>query len=312
MLNLVADLFGYVMKIMCDFIQNYGIAVILFTILVKLMLIPLTLKQQKSLEKSQQLQPKIAELQSKYGKDQQKFAEEYQKLLKENNTSMLGSSGCSGCLLTFIQLPIILAVFYMMASPLSHIIKMDESLIEEYKNELNDSRKAQQIEYIESHSGEYTSEDYAKYLKNAEEATYINPTYCEIEIIKEKNLMDMEFLGINLGDVAASNKDKPVLLIIPVLSGLFTALTFVISNYINKKKGVVRPKAEDQEIPMPDMRVMNIMMPIMIASLAYSVPQSVGLYWAVSNFLGIIQTIVMNRKVFMKENKMLTAGSKKK
>ena len=60
------------------------------------------------------------------------------------------------------------------------------------------------------------------------------------------------------------------------------------------------------------MRVMNTMMPIMLGFVAYSVPQGVGLYWATSNFIGIVQTVVMNRKVFMKEKKMLNEGNTKK
>ena len=66
----------------------------------------------------------------------------------------------------------------------------------------------------------------------------------------------------------------------------------MINNAINKKKGIQQPKPEDMEVPMPDMRVMNIMMPLMLGYVAYSIPQGVGLYWALSNFIGIIQTVV--------------------
>ncbi len=314
MFNLVADIFGYLMNFICSIVSNYGVAILIFTVLVKLLLVPLTIKQQKSLEQSQKIQPKVQELQKKYGKDQQKFAEEYQKLLKENNTTMLGSSGCSGCLLTLVQFPIILGMFYMMASPLSHIMKMDEDKIEEYKNELNETRKIEAIQLLESKSGEYSKKEYAKMIEDAEKATYVNSTYSEIEIIKEKELMDLSFLGINLGDVASANKDNKKLLIIPILSALFTYLTVAITNYINKKKGIVQPKPEDQEIPMPDMRVMNAVMPIMLGYVAYSVPQGVGLYWATSNLLGIVQTVAMNAKTLFKkdENKMLNEGSKNK
>ncbi|MBQ6860516.1 MAG: YidC/Oxa1 family membrane protein insertase [Clostridia bacterium] len=312
MLNLIAGLFGYLMNFICYFVSNYGIAIILFTILVKLLLVPMTIKQQKSLEQTQKLQPLVQELQKKYGNNQQKFAEEYQKMLKENNTTMLGSSGCTGCLLSLIQIPIILAMFYMMASPLTHIMKMDDVKINEYKEEIIATRKAEAIALLESTSGEYTSEEYTKALENLENATYLNPTYSEIEVVKENELMDLNFLGINLGDVAANNKDNYKLLVIPILSALFTYLSVAVTNWLNKKKGIVQPKPEDSDIPMPDMRIMNATMPIMLGVVAYSVPQGVGLYWATSNFLGIVQTLVMNYKVFKKEKKMLNEGTTKK
>lgn len=312
MLNLIAGLFGYLMNLIWHIVSNYGIAIIIFTVLVKLLLLPLTIKQQKSLEQSQKLQPLVQELQKKYGNNQQKFAEEYQKMLKENNTTMLGSTGCSGCLISLIQIPIILAMFYMMASPLSHIMKLDEAKITEYENDLIATRKAEAIANLEATSGDYTTVEYEKALENIEKATFVNPTYSEIEIIKENELMDLNFLGINLGDVASANKGNYKLLVIPVLSALFTYLSVAVTNWLNKKKGIVQPKPEDMDVPMPDMRVMNATMPIMLGFVAYSVPQGVGLYWATSNFLGIVQTLVMNRKVFKKEKKMLNEGTTKK
>lgn len=308
MLNFVASLFGYLMNFICSIVQNYGIAIIIFTILVKLMLLPLSFKQQKSLEKAQKMQGLMQELQKKYGNDQEKFLQEYQKMLKENNTTMLGSTGCSGCLLNFIQLPILLGMFYMLVSPLTHIMKMDSEEILRYKDEIVSSRRAQAIELLVANSGETLSAEALDAeitkINSADDSNFIDPRYYEIEIIKENEIMDLNFFGINLGEAASKNKDNLVLLIIPALSGLFTALSIAINNYINKKKGIVQPKPEDMEIPMPDMRVMNIMMPLMLFSVAYAIPQGVGLYWVTSNLIGIIQTIVQ-RVVLEPSNKNL-------
>lgn len=296
MLNFVASLFGYLMNFIYGIVQNYGIAIIIFTVLVKLMLLPLSFKQQKSLEKAQKMQGLMQELQKKYGNDQEKFLQEYQKMLKENNTTMLGSTGCSGCLLNFIQLPILLGMFYMLVSPLTHIMKMESEDILRYKNELVASRKTEAIELLISNSGDILSEEGLNAeitkINSADDSSFIDPRYYEIEIIKENEIMDLNFFGINLGEAASKNKDNLVLLIIPILSGGFTALSIAINNFINKKKGIVQPKPEDMEIPMPDMRVMNIMMPLMLFSVAYAIPQGVGLYWVTSNLIGIIQTVV--------------------
>lgn len=296
MLDFIAGLCGYLMNFICSIVQNYGLAIVVFTILVKLLLIPLTHKQQKSLEKAQKMQTIMQDLQKKYGQDQERFMLEYQKALKENDMNMLTGMGCSGCLINLIQLPILLGMFYMMVSPLTHIMKMDQEEILKYKNEIIDERKQVAITQLYEVSGDLLTEEginaeIAK-INEADDSKYIDPRYYEIDIIKEKEIMDLEFFGINLGEVASKNKDNKILLIIPGLSMLFTYLSLAINNMINKRKGIVQPKPEDMEVPVPDMRVMNIMMPLMLGYVAYSIPQGVGLYWALSNFIGVIQIVV--------------------
>lgn len=312
MFEAVASLSGYLMNFIYSLVQNYGVAIIIFTLLIKLILLPFTIKQQKSLEEAQELQPIIQELQRKYGNDQQKFAEEYQKLLKSRNTSMMSSMGCSGCLINLIQLPILLGMFYMLVNPLTHIVKIDEDKINEYKNEINTQRMNAAVASIKAKSDEYTDVELEEMLEKARKASYVDSRYYEIDIIKDHELLnisdeekekldiDMEFFGINLCDVAANNTANKLLLIIPVLSTLFTYLSLWISTYFNKKKGIKTPKPEDSEIPMPDMRVMNIMMPVMIGYAAYAIPQGVGLYWATSNMLGVIQLVAL-KLVFDKD-----------
>ncbi len=301
MLNFVAGLCGYLMSFICSIVENYGIAIIVFTVLVKALLIPLSHKQQKSLEKAQKMQTIMQELQKKYANDQERFMIEYQKALKENDMSMLTGMGCSGCLINLIQLPILLGMFYMMVSPLTHIMKMDQDEILKYKNEIIANRKQEAIEEVYEISGDILTEEELNLaiaeIESGDDSLYIDPRYYEIDIIKENNLMNLEFFSINLGDVASKNKDNKLLLVIPVLSMIFTYISLAINNIINKKKGIVQPKPEDMEIPMPDMRVVNIMMPLMLGYVAYSIPQGVGLYWALSNFIGVVQT-VFQRIVF--------------
>ncbi len=320
MLNFIAGLCGYLMSYICLIVENYGFAIIVFTILFKLLLIPLSNKQEKSMEKAQKMQAIMTDLQKKYPNDQQKMVEEYQKALQENDMSMMSGMGCSGCLIQLIQLPILLGMFYMMVSPLTHIMKMPQEEILKYKEEIVNNRKEQAIEQLYAISGDKLSSGdlilEEEKIRSGEDYLYIDQRYYEIDIIKEKELMDLEFLGINLGDVAAKNKDNKALLIIPLLSMTFTYISLIINNAINKKKGIQQPKPEDIEIPMPDMRVMNIMMPLMLGYVAYSIPQGVGLYWALSNFIGIIQTVV--RRVILDpdkkkdEKKLLTENNEVK
>ena len=296
MFNAIANLFGYLMNFIYNITQNYGVAIIIFTVLTKLLLLPLTLKQQKSMAKTQELQPLMQELQRKYGNDQQRFAEEYQKLLKEKNMTMMSGMGCSGCLIQLIQIPILFGMFYMMASPLTNILKLDAAEIEQYKQEVQVIKKEEAIENLEANESLYTVEEFEKLMKNAEETDYLAGRYYEIEI--------MNFLGLNLCDITLYNKTEWVLWIIPILSCLCTFITTKIAMPKQPQSVKKEAKPEDksmvptaEDMPMPDMRMMNMMMPFMTGYIAVVVPQGVGLYWVTSNIIGIIQQLILKKKL---------------
>lgn len=307
MLSFIASMFGYVMSFIYGLVQNYGIAIILFTLLVKVLLLPLTIKQQKSMEKMQELQPLYQELQRKYGNDQQRLSLEYQKLMKEKNVSMMSGMGCSGCILQLIQFPIILGLFYMMVSPLTYILKLPQEEIDGYKQNLNSYYAAQVIESRQNSGETLTEAEIAEinsgdYLKNSR--------YHELVIAKQENLFNMQFLDINLGDIANENRDNFLLYIIPVLCMGITFISLRMSTKTlneTKKKDEVKANNDEkgmtttnEEMPMPDMRVMNAMMPIMTGYIAFIAPQGLGLYWTVNSLLQLIQMYVLkavkNRK----------------
>lgn len=301
MLSFLANIFGYVMNFIYSLVQNYGLAIILFTLLVKLLLLPLTIKQQKSMEKMQELQPLYQELQRKYGNDQQRLALEYQKLLKEKNMNMASGMGCSGCLLQLIQLPIILGLFYMMVSPLTYILKLPEEQILEYKQNLNTYYAEQALANAQSSGEELTSGEVLEimsgdYLKDS--------NYIELVLAKQENLFNMEFLGINLGDIASKNMNNYLLYILPILCMIVTFISLRISSGEMKKKqeDMLKPNNDEknlalqnEEMPMPNMAVMNTMMPIMTGYIAFIAPQGLSLYWTVNSLLQLIQIVVLKK-----------------
>ena len=299
------------MSFIYGLVQNYGIAIILFTVLVKVLLLPLTIKQQKSMEKMQELQPLYQELQRKYGNDQQRLSLEYQKLLKEKNMNMMSGMGCSGCLLQLIQFPIILGLFYMMVSPLTYILKLPQEEIDQYKQNLN-SYYASQIIESRQNSGETLTEAEIAEINSGD---YLqNSRYHELVIAKQENLFNMQFLDINLGDIANENRDNFLLYIIPVLCMGITFISLRMSaktlDDAKKKENIKANNDEkgmtttNEEIPMPDMRVMNTMMPIMTGYIAFIAPQGLGLYWTTNSLLQLIQmTVLKKMKDKKKDNK---------
>lgn len=311
MLSFIASVFGYAMSFIYGVGQNYGIAIILFTVLVKIILLPLTIKQQKSMEKMQELQPLYQELQRKYGNDQQRLSLEYQKLLKEKNMNMMSGMGCSGCLLQLIQFPIILGLFYMMVSPLTYILKLPQEEIDQYKQNLN-SYYASQIIESKQNSGETLTEAEIAEINSGD---YLqNSRYHELVIAKQEKLFNMQFLGINLGDIANENRGNFLLYIIPVLCMGITFISLRMSSKTldeAKKKENIKANNDEkgmttanEEMPMPDMRVMNTMMPIMTGYIAFIAPQGLGLYWTTNSLLQLIQMRVLKKmKDKKKDNK---------
>ena len=311
MLSFIASVFGYAMSFIYGLVQNYGIAIILFTVLVKIILLPLTIKQQKSMEKMQELQPLYQELQRKYGNDQQRLSLEYQKLLKEKNMNMMSGMGCSGCLLQLIQFPIILGLFYMMVSPLTYILKLPQEEIDQYKQNLN-SYYASQIIESKQNSGETLTDAEIAEINSGD---YLqNSRYHELVIAKQEKLFNMQFLGINLGDIANENRGNFLLYIIPVLCMGITFISLRMSSKTldeAKKKENIKANNDEkgmttanEEMPMPDMRVMNTMMPIMTGYIAFIAPQGLGLYWTTNSLLQLIQMSVLKKmKDKKKDNK---------
>ena len=128
MIEAIASFFGIIIRFIYELVNNnYLISILLFTFLTKLILLPLTLMQIKSTEKIQEITPKDAEIREKYKNDKQKQAEELSKLYSENKINPMG-----GCLPLLIQLPIILAMFYIVKQPLTYITQTPAEDIKNY------------------------------------------------------------------------------------------------------------------------------------------------------------------------------------
>lgn len=112
MVNAIATPLGVLLRYIFNIVNNYGVSIIIFTILIKMLLLPLTLKQSQSMKKMQELNPKLKEIQKKYGKDKQKLNEKTMELYREHNVNPAG-----GCLPLLIQLPILIALFNVLRLP---------------------------------------------------------------------------------------------------------------------------------------------------------------------------------------------------
>lgn len=274
MFNFLANIFGYILNVIYNVVNNYGAAIIIFTIILKLAMLPISIKQQKTLKKSAKLQVKVKEIQEKYSNDQVRQSQEMMDLYKKENMSPF-----SGCLTSIIQIIIVISVFYLVSKPLTYMKHVDQELLNSYSTEISDS------------SGELLR-------------------YPEISIIKEKGYLDekvnlnMNFLGLDLSDVPTQNYKDPRVYIIPGLYVITSIISTKLTTSLNKKtkkentiKEEDKPKEKEQDAMEEMNRQMTIMMPVMAVSIALIAPLGLALYWLVSNILMILERLVINNLV---------------
>ena len=272
----LASLFGYLLNFIYDLVNNYGLAIIIFTIVIKLLMLPISIKQQKTMKKSVKIQEKVKQLQFKYKNNPEQLNKATIELYKSEKMSPF-----SGCLSAILQIVILLSVFFMVQSPLTYMKKVDEGLINQYKDEIKQNQEGQNNQTM----------------------------YPEIEIIKEKGSQDervninMEFLGLDLSSVPVSNLSDYRVYIIPVLYVISSFISIKISNTITNKK---KNEEEDKEPSEMDAilqanKNMMYIMPIMSVSISMIAPLGLALYWLVSNVLMITEKLILNKVMDSKE-----------
>lgn len=285
MIAFFANIFGYILNFIYGIFQNYGIAIILFTILLKIVLLPLTIKQQKTMRKTSKIQEKLKIIQFKYKNDPQMLNQETMALYKRENMSPF-----SGCLSAIVQILLLLAMFYLVSSPLTYMKKVDTDIINGYKEELQLEEKA------------------------------VATAYPEINIIKEKGSTDetvnlnMNFLSLDLSNVPSQNLTDPTVYVIPLLYVISSVFSIKLSMNMTKKnknekaleKADNNENNEDKENTELDaMESMNknmmIMMPIMSVIISFIAPLGLALYWLVNNVLMIIERVAITKILDKKE-----------
>lgn len=279
MFDFFANTFGYVLNLLYNLLNNYGLAIILFTILIKIILLPISIKQQRTMKKSAKLQEQMKSIQFKYKNDPEKMNQEIMSLYKSENMSPM-----SGCLSSIIQLILLLSIIYLVKSPLTYMRKIPTENLNNYVKQMQDEGKN------------------------------VNNVYPEIDIIREKGpeneevRLNMEFLGLDLSEIPQQSMSDYRVYIIP---GLYIISTFIsmrlttsMQAKAKKKKDVIeldadgKPKADDSnevDVAMQTNKMMSWMMPIMSISIAFIAPLGLALYWLINNILMIIERLVLDR-----------------
>lgn len=287
----IANLFGYLLNFLYNTFNNYGIAIIVFSVILRIILIPVTIFQQKSMKKSAELQEKMKEIQKKYKNNPEKLNQETMNLYKTEKVNPL-----SGCLSSILQIIIILSVFWLVSKPLTYMKKVPQDTINNYVTEIKEA-------------GSSTS------------------AYQEIDVIKQKGQQDenvninLDFFGIDLSMVPNANMKDLKVYIIPVLYVLTSFLSMKLTNKQAKtkkkktlaiaeksqdsKENIEKEEKDPAEEAAESMELMsnsmNYMFPIMTISISFVTPLGLALYWLVSNVLIMIERVIID-KVFDKKD----------
>ena len=281
-MNILYDIlgvpFGYVMRFIYNLVQNYGVAIILFTLFSKLLLFPINYKTQKSSAKMQKLNPKLKALRQKYEKEPQKLQEAQMALYQEE-----GVNPGASCLPMFLQFFLLFGILAVVYKPLTHVLGYSGDVIDNVVNLVKD-----QFPEIASKfkAGDLREELYVMEAFK-ENSSLFNVAGFDNSVVK--NFLDnFTFLGIDLGKTPNIKDFSNIgLWCIPFISGILQLAMTFYTQIVNKKKN------PDQ----PNMGCMNIMlygMPIFSIWFAFNVPAGVGFYWACSSLVSFLIQIGLN------------------
>lgn len=292
---------GFIIEHIYNLVSNYGLAIIIFTIIIKLILIPLNIRSQKAMKKQQKIQPLLAEIQQKYANDQQKLQREMTKLYKENNISMTG-----GCLPMLIQMPILVGLYQVIQKPISYLVGITSDMwnTAPFINEVIRLQKAMvdlghNIGNLASMSMEQLANNSQIQLSKWAELVGTNGTALEGVTGTHPWVLNFDFLGLDLSNAPSaafnyimrldfSNWSIIALLAIPILA----VIASVVSMKVTQAQSGQNNNDNGQAAQMS--KSMSLMMPVMTAFFTVTLPAGLGLYWIISSVTQVLQQLLTN------------------
>ena len=278
MLDAIATPFGWLMRQFYELTGNFGLAVILFSLAVTIVLLPFMAKSKKGMMRMTRLQPKLMELQKKHEGNQQKLNEEIAKLYRQEKASPMG-----GCLWSLLPFPILLALYRAVIRPLTIVMGVPDELLAEGGALLNRLNEL----------GFTLAEGANSYYAQIYQSEFITANFDQFAGISDKLIpMDFNFLGLNLAATPNwhfwafdfSEGVWPVigLFLIPIIS---TALSY-LSMYISQKVNATTATTAQAQSTN---KMMLWMMPLMSLWLGFTLPAAMGIYWIMNSITGIIR-----------------------
>lgn len=301
---------GFIVRISNAIIPNYALALFLFALIIKLLLFPLGIKQQKNSVKQASLQPKERAIRKKYDgrtdkPTQLKMNEEIQQLYKDENFSMFG-----GCLPMLVQFPILMGLYSVIRNPLQYILMISTDIIDKIEVKFLELYNAGLLENvsdgIKNAIEKLSPENVAALTADASSVNFSLPQIDMVSSLRADSGIFSAFSELFEGTRVASIADLPnftlfgidfsqtpsfafnILLLIPVL-------TFLASFFGMKltRRFSYQPQASGDM--GQSMKIMDWTMPLLSVWITFSVPGVIGLYWIYQNILSTVQQFILKK-----------------
>lgn len=282
--------FAWLVRLFYDLTNSYGVALILFTLVIKLIMLPFQMKSKKSMMRMSRVSGQMQDLQKRYAKNQAKFQEEMQKLYEEE-----GVNPMSGCLWSFLPLPILMALYSIIRQPITHFMMLSKDVLQTVVQSVADAGvDLTNIVMMDKATG-------APALKDG---LYQMAAYGQINLVKAVQEMGLstpdgwfnvnyKFLGLDLTAtpweyVKSFTFTWAVIgvILIPILAGLSQ---FVFSKLTMK----TQPQAD--AAGGASMKSMMYMMPLFSVYIAFIMPAALGVYWIAQSVFSLIQEAILNK-----------------
>mgnify|MGYP002665855793 CR=1 FL=1 len=282
--NIFSYPFGYVIAFLYNlFHQNYLVAILFFAIIIKLILLPSSIKQQKNQAKSRRMQTRINKIKEKYKDDQQKQNEAITEFYQKEGFSSM-NMGCGTLIFQFI---IIMGLYGAIYKPLTYILRIDKIFGNGTVEKLTNAVQAFEHTTGRRAAG-YNEITVLKHVSQLQGAhTGVDPAVFPVL----QNFSDhFNAVGFNFGDIPKQlMHTNHLIVLVPILSFLFAMLSSIYTLWRTKKQG------DATQSSMASMGCMMLTMPLISLWLAFEFPVGIGVYWAFNSLLGVIQMIILDR-----------------
>ena len=282
--------FAWLVRLFYNLTNSYGVALILFTLVIKLIMLPFQMKSKKSMMRMSRVSGQMQELQKRYAKNQAKLQEEMQKLYEEE-----GVNPMSGCLWSLIPFPILIALYSIIRQPITHFMMLSKDVLQTVVQSAADAGvNLTNIVMMDKATG----------TPALKEGLYQLASYGQINLVKavqEMGLstpegwfdMNYNFLGLDLTATPWEYVKNFTftwavigVILIPILAGLSQ---FVFSKLTMK----TQPQAD--AAGGASMKSMMYMMPLMSVYIAFIMPAALGVYWIAQSVFSLIQEAILNK-----------------
>lgn len=282
-MGIILTPFAWLLMLFYDFSQNYGIALILFALVIKLVLFPFNLKGKKSMIQMNLLSSKMQQLQKQYGKDRERYNLEIQKLYEKEKVNPM-----SGCLWSFIPIIFLMVLYGIIREPLTYLMNVPADMI----------NTVAEITGV-ANSGTYPQ---IAMLKAIADPAMLEQVKAALGESAGAGLfsMNVEFLGINLANIPQLNFWSAEgglvwgnigLFLLPLVS----VGTSLLSMYVSMKTNQMNRGGEQNDQMAKTNRTMMIFMPIMSLWIGFTVPAGLSIYWIAQYIFSIFQELICGR-----------------